>query len=178
MGKTTLKDVLKAWYKTHPIIFFVGLFALQIIVFYVFYFNSWFQTNVLSSVINVYASLSGKLLNLLGQQTSVSGDTISSSQFSVGIKQGCDAAEPMALFVAGILAFPSAVKKKVYGLFIGLAILFILNLIRIISLYYIGARYPELFDTMHLEVWQVIFIIIAMALWFFWLRSGQPKLRA
>ncbi len=161
------------WNKTHPTLYFVGLFVLQMIVFYVFYFNPWIQFHFFGPLVNLYASLSGKILNLLGQQTIAIGDTVSSSHFSVGIKKGCDAAEPMAMFIAGILAFPSAVKKKIYGLIIGIGALFILNLIRIISLYYIGAHYPELFDTMHIEVWQVVFIMVAIAFWFFWIRSGR-----
>lgn len=166
------------WTKRHPILLFISLFGLQVLLFYVLYINDWFQSHVFGPLVNVYASFSGKILNLLGQQTTVFGDTISSSRFSVGIKQGCDAAEPMVLLIAGILAFPSSLKKKIYGLLTGLLILFVLNIVRIISLYFIGASHPELFDTMHLEVWQVIFIIIAFALWFFWLQAGRTKLSA
>ena len=45
--------------------------------------------------------------------------TINSSRYSVNIAHGCDAIEPLALFVAAVVAFPVAFRTKVPGLLIG-----------------------------------------------------------
>jgi exosortase/archaeosortase family protein len=127
------------------------------------------------SLITFYAKLSSRLLNLMGQQATVFGDTISSSQFSIGIKMGCDAVEPMALFAAGILAFPALFRKKLVGLLAGLFVIFVLNIVRIATLFLVGIKYPDLFEVMHFEVWQAIFIVVAIGLWFIWLSWAVRK---
>ncbi len=119
---------------------------------------------------NLNAGISGKFLQLIGYQTTVMSDIITSPQFTVSIKKGCDAMEPLALFFSGIIAFPTLWEKKLSGLGVGLLIIFTLNIIRIVTLFLTGIYYPSLFETMHVEVWQVIFILTAIAIWFLWLR--------
>jgi len=70
----------------------------------------------------------------------------------------------MALFVAAIVSFPAILKKKIIGIIIGLMIIFLLNIIRIIALFLTGTYMPSLFKVIHIGVWQVIFILIALAL--------------
>jgi exosortase H (IPTLxxWG-CTERM-specific) len=164
-----------SFYRKNPIPFFIGLVAIQIILFYILYRNPWVEKSIFTPLVNFYAQLSGKFLSLIGYANNVSGDLISSSQFSVSIKKGCDAGEPMAIFIAGIVAFPALIKKKLVGLGIGLFILFLLNVIRIASLYIVGIHYPDLFEPMHLAVWQVAFIFAAILLWFLWLRIVVSK---
>lgn len=158
-------------YRKNAVLFFVGLVFLIVILFYLIYRNTWAEAYVFAPMANLYAAISGILLNLLGYGVNVSGDLIYSSAFSVSVKKGCDAAEPMAIFFAGIIAFPALVRNKLTGLVLGLSLLFLLNLVRIISLYLMGIHYPDFFETMHLAVWQVVFIIVAVLLWFLWLRN-------
>ncbi len=85
--------------------------------------------------------------------------------------------EPMALYIAGIVAFPALLKKKFTGLIVGLLVIFFLNIVRIVALFLTGIYMPSLFEAMHVEVWQVIFILVAIALWFIWLRWAVSKHR-
>lgn len=158
-------------YRRYPLFFFIFIVVILILLFYLTYRNPWFESHIFTPLVNIYAWLSGQVLNLFGYDVNVYGDIISSSGFSVSVKKGCDAAEPMAIFVAGILAFPALISRKLIGLGIGLAVLFVLNVIRIITLYLTGIYNPDLFESMHLAVWQVAFIAVAVLLWFLWLRS-------
>src|SRR5438094_10628047 len=110
------KTKMTGWHKSHPVIFFVASFALMMGVFYLFYFSITVQTKVFPPLVGFYARLSAMILNAMQYHTTVTGNTISSSQFSVDVKAGCDAVEPMALFVAGVLAFPVRFRKKISGL--------------------------------------------------------------
>jgi len=47
-------------------------------------------------------------------------------------------------------------------------ILFVLNLVRTVSLYYIGAHIPVFFDTAHFVVWQAAMILAVVILWLVW----------
>jgi exosortase H (IPTLxxWG-CTERM-specific) len=175
MNKKSTSFSIADFYRKNPVIFFVGLVALQIILFYVLYRNPWVEQAIFTPLVNFYALVSGMFLSLIGYATEVSGDLIYSSQFSVSIKKGCDAAEPMAIFIAGIVAFPALIKKKFVGLGIGLFILFLLNVVRIATLYITGIHYPDFFESMHLAVWQVAFIFVAILLWFLWLKFVVGK---
>jgi exosortase H (IPTLxxWG-CTERM-specific) len=177
MKISRIKSTITGWIRKHPVIVFLGLFVLQMLVFYSIYLSMYFQGKLVTPIATGYAWLSGKALNLFGFHTTIFGDTISSAQFSIAIKKGCDALEPMALFVAGLFAFPTPIRKKLIGLFFGLCILFFINIIRIITLFIAGVYSRSLFDAMHLEIWQAIFILVAIAMWFVWLRWAVKKVK-
>ena len=128
------------------------------------------ENHFFGPLVNFYALLSSKILNLVGYQTFVNGDTISNARFTVSIKKGCDALEPMALVVAGIIAFPATLRQKLIGLFSSLTFLFGLNLVRIVTLFITGVYRPDLFEAMHIEIWQIIFILFGIGFWFLWIR--------
>lgn len=175
MNMVALRTIYADVYRKNAIFFFLGFVVLIVILFYLIYQNSWAEAYIFNPLANLYAAVSGKLINVLGYGVNVSDDLIYSSGFSVSVKKGCDAAEPMAIFIAGIIAFPALFRNKLTGLILGLAILFLLNIVRIISLYMMGIHYPGFFETMHLAVWQVVFIIVAILLWYLWLRHVVNK---
>jgi exosortase/archaeosortase family protein len=76
----------------------------------------------------------------------------------------------MALFSVAVIAFPGKLKQKLIGVFSGIIILYVLNQLRIVSLYLTGIYYPKAFELMHVEVWQFLFIIFAIALWVIWIK--------
>ena len=160
----------KGWKSRYPVQIFVAVFALLMGGFYLLWFNDKIHTTFFEPLTYFYARWSSKILNLFNYGTQVFDATIFSSAFSISIKRGCDAIEGIALFVCAVLAFPSSFKNKLVGLAFGIAALFLLNFIRIISLFMIGISYPSLFELMHWEVWQVIFIIVALILWLLWMR--------
>lgn len=134
------------------------------------------ETGWFAAYLEMTADVSSWLLNLFGEPTTATGATVGTSEFSVKIARGCDALEPLGMFVAAIVAFPAAIRLKLYGIAAGLVILPIINLARVVTLYYTGVLYPEAFETMHLDVWQILFIVLTMALWLVWaIRVTAPR---
>ena len=43
-----------------------------------------------------------------------------------------------------------------------------INLVRIVSLFYIRIHFPAAFEIMHVEVWQALFIFLALLCWIVW----------
>lgn len=153
-----------------PIIFFALGFAVLMVLFYIFWLSDYAQENIQVHIVSVNAKISSFVLNIFGMKTRATNELISSAYFSVGIAKGCDAIEAMALFAAALLSFPAKWLHKLAGFFAGIAILFILNIVRVVSLFMIGVYYPKAFEIMHVEVWQVLFIIFAIGLWIFWIK--------
>jgi len=171
-GSTTKRAGVPAG---NPVLFFVLKFAGLLVLFYFILHSSFFREYFFDKLIGVNAFLASKFLNLFGQATSFSGGTISSGVHSVSIKQGCDALEPMAMFAAGIISFPASTRTKLKGLLYGILFLFSVNVLRIVSLFIVNRYRPSWFELMHVEIWQALFIILAISCWIFWIvRSRTP----
>lgn len=157
------------------ILFFIVSFVVIIGLFYTFFSTDFFREHILAHVANVNASLSSLVLNLMGQGTTAEGSTVSSALFSVKVETGCDGIEPIALFATAVLVFPVAFSYKWQGVLVGSLFLAVMNLIRVISLFLVGVYIPTFFDFMHVEVWQVVFIILAIITWLVWMQWVMKK---
>jgi exosortase/archaeosortase family protein len=62
----------------------------------------------------------------------------------------------------------------------GIILLQALNLVRIITLYWIGVHLPSFFNSAHMEIWPTAFIIVAITLFVGWKQwsSHQPETHA
>ena len=149
---------------------FLLIFGVMLAVFYVFIaFSSFYSKRFVPVHHHLIAKVSGYVLAVLGQEITVTGKSISSPRFSVNIIRGCDAVEPIALFLCAVLAFPLPFLKKLPGMIAGTLLLLILNLVRIVSLFLIGVYSPRFFALTHLDVWQALFIFFAVLFWIVWL---------
>ena len=152
-----------------PVLRFVVGFAALMALYYILALTP-FCDRLLYSYLQANAWASGVILNALGQHCQVSEVTIRSVHFAIVIRRGCDAVEPAWFFCAAIIAFPVAFKRKILGMLVGVSLLLALNLVRIVSLYFIGWRIPTLFSSVHLELWPVLFILSALVMWIGWIR--------
>jgi exosortase/archaeosortase family protein len=115
------------------------------------------------------AQLSGGIAGVFTDPVQVVGTTITGFGFAVDIRYGCDALEPMALLTAVILAYRSPLIHKIIGLPVGLCIVFIINQLRIFSLMLAQLHVPSLFDILHVDIWQPLFVVIALVIFALWL---------
>ena len=88
--------------------------------------------------------------------------------------------ETNLLFVSAIVALPAPWRRKLVALGAGVAILAAVNLTRICSLYYVGLYAPAAFDAIHLEVWPLILVALAVATFVAWARwtTSPPAVHA
>ncbi|NOT38724.1 MAG: archaeosortase/exosortase family protein [Saprospiraceae bacterium] len=135
--------------------------------------STTYQNTVEKPIGGIYSSLAAVVLNLFGYNLEKTEDTeLSGPQFSMNVSKGCDAVAPMIMLITAITLYPSAsIRKKFKGIAIGCALLFALNLLRIVSLYLIGIHANSWFDFFHVEFWQAIFIFIALLYFVNWIRN-------
>jgi exosortase/archaeosortase family protein len=179
----SLKSLREEWVKWYagkgPVLMFALKFAGLIFLFYLVSTTIVFD-RTLYSYLKANAWLANVILNILGQHSHVADVTITTPSFTMGIRRGCDAVEPTWLLCAVILAFPAALTRKLWGILVGIVMLQLLNLVRIVTLYWIGVHWPSAFNSAHLEIWPVVFIIVALLLfvgWKTWL-APSPKAHA
>ncbi len=114
------------------------------------------------------AHLTAAVLAFLGETVKVDGVSLYSPLLNMRIVAECTAITPTMVFVAAILAFPSPLSAKFKGILVGFVTLYLINIVRVVSLYYIGTHYPTHMEFAHTVVWQVIMILIAIGLWSYW----------
>lgn len=153
----------------NPVRRFLLVFLGVVVAYYLLTMIPWVDRNLIYPVLEFSAQASASLLRLTGETVTTQGVVIQGKSFAVAIRRGCDPLDPMALFAAAIAAFPSPWKRKALGLAVGSITLFALNLLRIVSLYWLGQDHSRLFDAVHQEIWPAFFILCALGLWCLWL---------
>ena len=124
------------------------------------------------------AEISGSMLRQIGEPVTVDGRSISSEDGpSIQVARGCDAVEPSALFVSAVLASPVPLTARLVAVALGTLMLMALNLVRVATLFLVQAYWPEAFDTIHRDVWQALFIFLAILLWGLWASRMVNKKR-
>ncbi|MDP1826248.1 MAG: exosortase/archaeosortase family protein [Archangium sp.] len=87
---------------------------------------------------------------------------------SLLIGQGCDGVDGVLLLLSAVLAFPAGWKRKAQGVLLGLPLLYVSNLVRIVTLYYVQRSAPGAFAFMHEYVGQTFFILVGGAFFLGW----------
>ena len=86
--------------------------------------------------------------------------------------------DPAALLVAAMVAFPSSWRAKLVGVLAGVATVLVVNVVRIVSLFYIGVHFPRVFEVVHVEVWPTAIMFLALFLFLVWVRyATRPQAR-
>ena len=93
-----------------------------------------------------------------------------SNGFAISIERGCNGVEAVIILVSAMLAFPTPWKHKLAGIGVGFAAIQLLNLVRIISLFYLGQWNRTWFDWFHLYLWQALIMLDALVVFLLWLR--------
>lgn len=130
--------------------------------------DSW-PSRALEQYLAAIARASGWLISLFGAEVLVTGTSIGGA-FPLQIVKACSALDAQALFAAAALAFPASLPRKLLGLGLGIALLTLLNLVRIACLYWIGLRAPDYFDAVHEEWLPAILVLVACLSFAAWAR--------
>lgn len=163
--------------------FFV-MFMLILIALFATELTSPIQTGFVIPFTTAIAHTSGWLMQVFDTQVQTQGKIIwdSHTGFGISIEAGCNGVEAGIVLIAAMLAFPATWLQKLIGITIGLVTIQALNLIRIITLFYIGQWNKTVFEWAHLYIWQALImldVLFVMLLWLQWLsntKSGHSKI--
>ena len=155
-----------------PVLRFVLVFGLLLGGFNLFFYLWFSKGETFEAYLQLNARCSAGVLTMLGDQATANGTAITASRYQLDIRRGCDALQASAFFVLGVLASPSRVRllRRLPPIVLGTVFLLVMNLVRIVSLYYTGVYFPRAFDVMHVDVWQALFIFLPLFLWVVWAR--------
>jgi exosortase H (IPTLxxWG-CTERM-specific) len=142
----------------------VGLFVLEL----------WqpVQQAVIIPFTSSLASLSAAIMQLFDTNVAAHGKSLYDPRtgFSVTIEAGCNGVEAGIILIAAMLAWPASAQQRAIGVAVGVASVQALNLVRIITLYYLGKWNLQWFQWAHLYLWQALIMLDVLVVWLFWLR--------
>jgi exosortase H (IPTLxxWG-CTERM-specific) len=132
----------------------------------------WAQTHFVVPWTNALAQISTWLVTVFDPNVAAAGKVMRSTAngFAVSIEAGCNGVEATIVLVAAMLAFPAPWRHRLGGLVAGIAAVQVLNIVRIISLFYLGQWNLKVFEWAHLYVWQALIMLDVLIVWLVWVR--------
>lgn len=111
------------------------------------------------------------VINLLtpAEHVVVKGNELTSAHVSFSVVSGCEGMGGLLLIISAISAANVRLKSKLKGLVYGMTFIYLLNIFRIVGLYYVMRYCDSAFNFAHYFVGQTIIIFLGCAFFVLWL---------
>jgi len=128
----------------------------------------------------ILAKVAGVLIHLFDNSLIIMGPVLRHGHngFALEVAKECSGLSASWLLLVAIVAFESPWKHKLWGMAIGLLIIQTINIIRLISLYYIGDWLPDYFVLIHEQIWPILLnisMILIFGGWLFYTMTHSTK---
>lgn len=153
--------------------FFLLFLGIQLALFGVNMLN-WVQQHAVLPWTALLARVSAGLVTWFDATAAAQGKVLwnTATGFGVSIEPGCNGIEACIVLAAAILAFPASWRSKLTGLLAGCAAVQALNVVRVISLFYIGQWNTAAFNFAHEFLWQGLIMLDVLVVWLIWVRRS------
>ena len=92
------------------------------------------------------------------------------SGFAVSIESGCNGVEATIVLVAAVVAFPAPWRYRLAVIVLGFIAIQVMNIGRIVSLFYLGQWNLDVFTWIHLYLWPVLIMLDVLIVFMLYLR--------
>ena len=145
--------------------------------YFVFGIAPGIRTGILKPYTGFLARVVSAIVNLFGAGAVATGTLVKSERFSMDIAMGCDGVEACCFFLAGVVAFPTSWRARLIGLGLGIPLIQLINLGRLVGLFYAGTYLPSLEENLHVYVAQTVVILFSTAVLVYWLERFAIRYR-
>lgn len=98
--------------------------------------------------------------------------------FAVSIESGCNGVEATIVLLAAVIAFPASWRSRLIAIVLGFFAVQVMNVARIISLFYLGNWNMEFFTWIHLYLWPALIMLDVLIVFIVYLRYLSSKEQA
>lgn len=160
---------------------FVTVFLLVLLALFVLEMQSAVQKAVIEPFTGFLAAISAALILPFDDTVVAHGKVLqfTDTGFAVSIEAGCNGVEATIVLVAAVLAFPAPWRARLLAIGAGFAAVQAMNILRIISLFYLGRWNMDAFTWVHLYLWPVLImldVLIVFVVYLRWLSRRQPDM--
>ncbi len=103
-----------------------------------------------------------------GEQAIASAHRILSSQGSISVLNGCEGTETLFLLIAAIVAFRASWRSKLKGMLLGAILVYCLNQVRIVALFFAAQENRKWFDMIHGYIAPSLIIVLSCLFFLWW----------
>ncbi|HEX3772606.1 MAG TPA: archaeosortase/exosortase family protein [Polyangiaceae bacterium] len=154
---------------------FAALAAVLLGLYYYPYAPRGFVSALFHLYLSGYAAMAGAVLRIFDPSVHVTGTAIA-GRASLNIVKSCDAMDVYALLAAAILASPARWPRRLFALAIAFGALLLVNVVRIVSLYYVSLHWLSRFELVHETLWPAVIVCVAAASFWTWARLDARPL--
>jgi exosortase family protein XrtF len=154
---------------------FVGIYLLLNLL-YLLWIN--FLGNQIDGISELVAIVSQKILLIIGYDVTLVNSELHprilfyyNKVNYITVSEGCNGVSVMITFFASILSFRGAAKSKVLFLSIGLLGVFLLNVLRVSSLFYVALNHHQWFSFLHEYAFTALIYTLVFLLFIFWINK-------
>ena len=164
---------------------FLIVFGAVLVVLFGIEMQTPVQMTAIQPFTAILADISAALIMPFDDAVTATGRIIrhTENQFAVSIEAGCNGVEAAIVLIAAVVAFPAQPLQKVAAIVAGFLAIQAMNILRIISLFYLGQWRMDVFSWTHLYLWPVLIMLDVLVVFLFYLRylaqnTMQPAVTA
>lgn len=120
----------------------------------------------------ILAQISAALVSAFDSDVIAYGKVLQHAGSGVGvsIEPGCNGVEACIILLAAIAAYPSGWREKIVGVLLGFVAIQAVNVLRVITLFYLAGWNHAAFEFAHLYLWQALIMLDVVVVWMLWIR--------
>lgn len=151
---------------------FIILFAVTLVTLFTVEMLVPVQEHVIVPFTAMLARLSAALIVPFDSSVIAFGKVLQfkDTGFSVSIEAGCNGVEATIVLIAAVIAFPASWKARISAIGLGFLAIQVMNLVRIISLFYLGNWNMQFFTWIHLYLWPALIMLDVLIVFIVYLR--------
>ena len=142
-------------------LFYIGFFVLLYIIFQD-------NFNFLSSLT---ASVLSALLGIFGVDHTIDETVLHLGGISLKVIDECTGIYELFVYAGCVMAYPTSSGKKLAGIAFGIPAMFSINMVRLLSLAFVGLWFPSIFSYVHYYLWQVTLILLVVFVMLVWIEK-------
>lgn len=151
---------------------FILIFFLVLVVLFTLEMQTAVQTALIEPFTGILATISANIIMPFDDSVAAYGKILrfTNGQFAVSIEAGCNGVEASIVLVAAVLAFPAPWRARLAAIALGFLAVQALNIVRIISLFYLGHWNLDIFTWVHLYLWPALIMLDVLIVFIVYLR--------
>ena len=128
--------------------------------------DAWLTTNIVS--------ISAGVLELFNYDVYATGRLFGiGDSAGIYLADGCSGIAAIGLFIGFVIAYPGEWIPRIAFIFIGIGVIYLVNIIRNVMLAITQVYWPGIFDITHNYSTTAIFYLVIFGLWMIWANWGS-----
>lgn len=156
--------------------FFV-LFVVLVVVLFTLELTHPVQNLIVLPWTALLASISAALIGAFDADVLAYGKILQDARTGIGvsIEAGCNGVEACLILLAALLAYPASWTMRLIGVAFGFVAIQAVNVLRVITLFYLAGWNHAVFEFAHLYLWQALIMLDVLVVWLLWIRQVERR---